>query len=85
MNPQNRAQKDGVPRGPLGKRRYAMDFIPDRALFAAVMFARRMIREGTPAGLAIYRAARHYKVVQKDVAHYTGQAGGTCAHRRRDR
>jgi hypothetical protein len=75
--------EDQVPRGPKGKRRYAMDYIPNKTLYKAVMFARKMIREGTPPGLAITRAATYYGVGVSDVAHYTGQAGGTCAHRRR--
>lgn len=71
-----------VPRGPKGKRMYAMDYIPDKQLYAAVMFARMMIREGTPPGVAIIRAANHYGYETKQVAHYVGQAGGTYAHRR---
>ena len=65
-----------------GKRRYLMDYIPDRTLFKAVMFARKMIREGTPAATANYRAANYYKVSVSDVAHYSGQAGGTSRGRR---
>jgi hypothetical protein len=72
-----------VPRDPKGNRRYAMDFIPDPDLFKAVMFARRMIQEGTPAGVANTRAARYYRVEVSDVAHYVGQAGGTCRQRKR--
>lgn len=72
-----------VPRGPNGGRRYTMDFIPDKTLFAAVMFARRMIREGTPPGVANTRAAHCYGVPVSDVAHYVGQAGGTTVRRRR--
>ncbi len=72
-----------VPRGPQGKRRYVMDYIPDPNLFAAVMFARRMIREGLPAGVANHRAANFYGVSVHDVAHHVGQVGATCARRRR--
>jgi hypothetical protein len=75
--------KDKVPRGPKGKRRYVMDYIPDKTLFAAVMFARKMIREGTPPGIANTRAAAYYEVSVRDVARYVGQAGGTSAQRRR--
>jgi len=71
-----------VPRGPRGRRRYAMDYIPDKTLYAAVMFARRMMSQGTPPGVANTRAANYYGVAVSDVAHYTGQVGGTCAHRR---
>jgi hypothetical protein len=59
-----------------------MDYIPDRTLFNAVMFARRMIREGTPPGVANTRAADYYGVSVQDVAHYTGQVGGRSARRR---
>ncbi len=74
---------DNVPRGPRGRRRYAMDYIPDRQLYAAVMFARRMIGEGVPPGVAITRAANYYEFPVGDVARHVGQAGGTCAQRRR--
>jgi hypothetical protein len=74
-----------VPRGPRGKRRYAMDYIPDKRLYAAVMFALKMMREGTPPAVANARAAGYYHFPVTDVAHYTGQAGGTCAQRRRRR
>lgn len=76
---------DKVPRGPQGRRRYAMDYIPDPTLYRAVMFARKMIRDGTPPGVAISRAAGYYKVNVTDVARYTGQTGGTLSHRRRER
>ena len=74
---------DDVPRGPKGKRRYAMDYIPDRRLYAAVMFARKMIREGKPPGVAITVAANHYDFPVGAVARHIGQAGGTVARRRR--
>jgi len=64
---------------------YDMDFIPDRILFKAVMFARRMMREGVPPPLANYKAARYWRVRVRDVAHYTGQVGASCARRRRRR
>ena len=74
---------DQAPRGPHGRRRYAMDYIPDRTLYAAVMFARKMMLEGTPPGVANARAANYYQVDVKDVARHTGQAGGTSAGRKR--
>ena len=74
---------ENVPRGPNGKRRYAMDYIPDPELYKAVMFARKMIRDGTPAGIANTRAANYYDVDVSDVARHVGQAGGTYRHRRR--
>lgn len=50
-----------------------MEFIADKDTFKAVMFAKKMIGQGTPAGLAIYKAARYYGVDQADVAYYTRQ------------
>jgi hypothetical protein len=73
---------DEFPRRPGGRRRYTMDYIPDRTLFKAVMFALRMMREGTPPAVANTRAAGYYGVGVSDVAHYTGQAGRTCSRRR---
>ena len=74
---------DQVSRGPKGRGRYAIDYIPDPALFKAVMFALRIMRVGTTPAIANTRAAEYYGVSVPDVAHYTGQAAGTCAHRRR--
>jgi hypothetical protein len=73
---------DQIPRRPKGRRRYAMDYIPDKTLFKAVMFALRMMREGTPPPVANTRAADYYRVGVSDVAHYTGQAGAACSRRR---
>jgi hypothetical protein len=67
------------------KRHYAMDFIPDKRLYAAVMFALRMIREGRPPGVANTRAAIYFEVSVHDVAHYTGQVGGRSKSRKRRR
>lgn len=72
-----------IVRGPLGKRKYLMDWIPDKDIFRAVMFARQMIREGTYPGRAVKIAANYYKVVSGDVAHYVGQAAGTFKGRRK--
>ena len=55
---------------------YKMDFIPDKELFKAVMFARKMIYQGTRVDIAIYRAAVYYGYDTSDVAHYIGQRGG---------
>jgi hypothetical protein len=38
---------------------YLMDYIDDKQVFKAVMFARKMIREGTPPGAANKTAARY--------------------------
>ena len=63
----------------------SMDFIPDRTLFKAVMFARRMMREGTAPAIANSRAANYYHCDVADVAHYTGQVAGRCSRRYRRR
>jgi hypothetical protein len=75
--------KDDVPRGPRGRRRYAMDYIPDRNLHAAVSFALELMRQGKPPGLANTIAAESRGVAVSAVAHYTGQAAGTKSGRRR--
>jgi hypothetical protein len=61
---------------------YGMDYIPDKQLFAAVMFARKMIAEGTPPEIAISRAAYYRRKPECDVAHYVGQAGRNSQLRR---
>lgn len=72
-----------VQRGPNGNRRYLMDYIPDKNLFKAVMFARDMIRNGTSPGMANAIAARHYRYRVGEVARYVGQVGGTIVQRGR--
>jgi hypothetical protein len=62
-----------------------MDYIEDKTLFKAVTFALKMMQQGTPPAVANTRSANYYGVSVGDVAHYTGQAAGTCAHRRRPR
>lgn len=52
------------------KYEYAMDYIADKDTYKAVMWARKMIREGTRAPIAIGKAAYHYDVDMSDVAHY---------------
>jgi hypothetical protein len=61
-----------------GKKRsaYKMDFIADKELYKAVMFAKKMIKDGTRIDIAIYRAATYYGYSSSDVAHYIGQRGG---------
>jgi len=74
-----------TPRRTDGKRTYSMDYIEDKTVYKAVMFARQMIRQGTYAPKAIRIAANYYDVSTGDVAHYVGQVGGTAAGRRRSR
>lgn len=64
-----------------GKRRFLMDYIEDKEIFKAVMFARKLMRQGKPARKANYIAAHYYGVSISDVAHYTGQTAGTYAGR----
>ena len=66
-------------------KKYVMDYIPDEKLYKAVMFARKMIRQGTKPPIANSRAAKHYNVSVSDVAQHTGQAGGRVAARRKTR
>jgi hypothetical protein len=47
------------------------------------MFALKMMHQGTPPAIANSRAADYYGVAVQDVAHYTGQAGGRSARRKR--
>lgn len=70
-----------------GKKRhsYQMDYIADKDLYRAVMFARKMISEGTAIGLAIYRAATYYGYDSSEVAKYIGQRGGRRAAQTRTR
>ena len=60
-----------------------MEYIKDKDVYKAVMFARSMHREGMGMGLAIYKASRYYKVDQQDVAYYMGQLGGNVNSIRR--
>ena len=49
--------------------RNGMPYIPNKALYAATMWARRMMSaDKLPADIAITRAARHYRVPEADVA-----------------
>lgn len=62
--------------------KYNMDYIPDKELFKAVMFARKMIREGTPPGIANTRAAGYYGKKVYDVARYVGQTASRVKSKR---
>ncbi len=50
-----------------------MDYIPDKTVFKAVMFARRMMQKGTSPPLANTKAAKYFRISVSEVAHYTGQ------------
>ena len=58
------------------KYEYEMDYISDKPTYKAVMFARKMMRDGLRAPVAIRKAAYYYDVDMSDVAHYVGQVGG---------
>lgn len=58
------------------KNKYLMDYIPDKRIYKAVMFARKMTREGTRPQIAIARAAKFYDADPSDIASYMGQVGG---------
>ena len=58
------------------KYNYSMDYIPEKDLYKAVMFARKMRRDGRSAENAIRIASRYYGVDMSDIAHYMGQVGG---------
>ena len=58
----------------------SVEYIEDKDLFKAVMFAKKMINSGQPAGLAIYKAARYYGVDQSEVARLAGQKRSSKKH-----
>ena len=58
-----------------------MDYIADKTVYKAVMFARKLMRNGMKPGLANYKAARFYFVNTSQVARYTGQVGARIAQR----
>jgi hypothetical protein len=62
-----------------------MDYIGDKSVFAAVMFARKLIRGGMSPGLANARAAKYYGVQVSDVAKYVGQHASRTKQARRTR
>ena len=55
---------------------YLMDKASDNDVFKAVMFACKMIREGTYAGQAIRTASQYYDCDMDEVAKLVGQRGG---------
>lgn len=58
------------------KYEYVMDYIADKDVYKAVMFACKMMRNGTSANNAIRKASMYYDVDMSDVAKYVGQRGG---------
>ena len=72
-------------RGPLGHRRYRMDYVADPDLFQAVKFARKMIGTGMHPGRAYAVAAKYYSVSRDDVAHYAAQYAGSMGGKAKSR
>lgn len=50
-----------------------MPYISDKDTFKAVIFARRLMGAGVPAGLANYKAAKYYDLDVSEVARYMGK------------
>jgi hypothetical protein len=61
---------------------YGLPHIADKRVFAAVMFALKMMGDGTPPAVANTRAANYYAVPVNEVAHYTGIAASNVRRRR---
>lgn len=58
----------------IGKNKFGnMDYIENKSVFKAVMFARKLMGDGVGPGLANSRAANYYNVSVSDVAKYVGQ------------
>lgn len=66
------------------KHKYLMDYISDPDVYKAVMYARKMIREGVKPPIAIRKASFHHHVDMKEVAHYVSQCAGRKASERRN-
>jgi hypothetical protein len=47
-----------------------MDYIPNKTLFKAVMFARKMMRQGEGPGRANYKAAAYYAKAKRTERSY---------------
>ena len=62
------------------KNKYIMDYIPDKDLYKAVMFACAMIKDGTPVWTACRKAAYYYDRDTDDVHKYVSQRGGRRKH-----
>ena len=65
--------------------KYLMPYIDDKQLYKAVMFARRMIRNGTAPKRAIFRASIYYDCHISDVAHYVGQVASKVKEIKKER
>lgn len=54
---------------------YIMDYISDKDVYKAVMFACQMVRQGRDFHTAVRIASRYYDVDMDDVRHYVSQRG----------
>jgi len=65
---------------------YDLPYINSKSLFAAIMWARKMIREeGKPPGIAISRAAGYYNQDTAEFAHYVGMVASKVKARKSSR
>lgn len=62
---------------------YLMDYIPDKDVYKAVMFARSLHRKGKSMSVSIRLASNYYDVDMSDVSKYVGQSGGRKRTERR--
>ncbi len=53
---------------------HTMPYIANKKIYSAVCFALKL-KDNMSIGLAIYKAAKYYGVLQKEVAHYVGRTG----------
>lgn len=79
------SEKDKTPRYKSGKAKFRMDFISDKELFKAVMFACKMIQQGQHPAQAVEIAADYYDQEEKDVHFYVSQRSGRSQHKGSER
>jgi len=62
-----------------------MAYIENQNVFKAVNFAASMKKKGTPAGLAIHKAASYYNVDKSEVASHLGKRGAEVSNWKRNK
>lgn len=60
----------------MGNHAYSMDYIADKDLFKAVMFACALLKDGKSYTKAIGMASKYYNVNPDDVRHFVSQRSG---------
>ena len=60
---------------------YSLHYIKDPKVFKAVSFVRSMLKKGEPIRLAIYKAAKYYKVSVNEVAKEIGKHAANCKNK----